>query len=138
MRLPFLLVFIAAAAASAQSPDGLFLSKCASCHNNANSVNAPLPDTLRKMTWKAVLTALETGKMATIGASLPPSQREVIAKFIGKPESPIIPPAAVCPDAKGSPGAPAWNGWADAANTRFQSAKTAGLTPATTPRLKLK
>jgi len=136
-RAPLLLVLLAAAA-PAQSPDGLFLSKCGPCHNNANSVNAPLPDTLRKMTWKAVLTALETGKMATIGAALPPNQREVIAKFIGRPEAPLIPPAAVCPEAKGSPGAPAWNGWADAANTRFQPAKTAGLTPTNTPRLKLK
>jgi len=31
-----------------------------------------------------------------------------------------------------------WNGWSDAANTRFQPAKSAGLTPQSTPRLKLK
>src|SRR4029079_14272601 len=31
-----------------------------------------------------------------------------------------------------------WNGWADAANTRVQSAKAAGLSRATTPNLKLK
>jgi polyvinyl alcohol dehydrogenase (cytochrome) len=31
-----------------------------------------------------------------------------------------------------------WNGWADAANTRFQSAKAAGLTAQITPKLKLK
>ena len=39
--------------------------------------------------------------------------------------------------AQGSGGA-SWNGWADAANTRFQNAKAAGLTARTTPRLKLK
>ena len=31
-----------------------------------------------------------------------------------------------------------WNGWADAANTRFQDAKAAGLNSQTTPKLKLK
>jgi polyvinyl alcohol dehydrogenase (cytochrome) len=128
----------AAAAALAQSPDGLFLSKCASCHNSSNTVNAPLPDTLRKMSWKTVLTALESGKMAGIGGSLTPAQREVIAKFIGAPETPAVPPAAVCPGFGGRAGASAWNGWADPANTRFLPAKAAGLTPATTPHLKLR
>ncbi len=33
---------------------------------------------------------------------------------------------------------PAWNGWADAANTRFQDAKAAGLTAQSASRLKLK
>jgi polyvinyl alcohol dehydrogenase (cytochrome) len=37
-----------------------------------------------------------------------------------------------------SPGMASWNGWADAANTRFQNAKAAGLTSQTTPKLKLK
>jgi polyvinyl alcohol dehydrogenase (cytochrome) len=46
--------------------------------------------------------------------------------------------AAPCPDpAAGSKGGN-WNGWADAANTRFQSAKASGLTSQTTPKLKLK
>ncbi len=31
-----------------------------------------------------------------------------------------------------------WNGWADPANTRFQSSRAAGLTSQTTPRLKLR
>ena len=46
-----LFVFLATAA-SAQSPDGLFLSKCGPCHNNANNVNAPLPDTLKPEGFK--------------------------------------------------------------------------------------
>ena len=34
---------------------------------------------------------------------------------------------------------PAWNGWGvDTSNTRFQTEKTAGLTAAQVPRLKLK
>jgi len=45
--------------------------------------------------------------------------------------------AAQCSGPPSSGGA-SWNGWADAANTRFQSAKEAGLTSQTTPKLKLK
>jgi polyvinyl alcohol dehydrogenase (cytochrome) len=46
--------------------------------------------------------------------------------------------AATCAAAPMRPEGAAWNGWADAANTRFQNAKAAGLTSQTTPRLKLK
>jgi polyvinyl alcohol dehydrogenase (cytochrome) len=45
--------------------------------------------------------------------------------------------AAQC-SAPAKPGGANWNGWADAANTRFQNAKAAGLTSQTAPRLKLK
>src|SRR5579863_1161659 len=45
--------------------------------------------------------------------------------------------ASQCPGPPARNG-PSWNGWADAANTRFQDAKAAGLTSQTTPRLKLK
>ncbi len=46
--------------------------------------------------------------------------------------------AAPCSGPPPSSNGPSWNGWADAANTRFQNAKAAGLTSQTTPRLKLK
>ena len=137
LRIAPMLLLLFATIGLAQSPDGLFLSKCANCHNTAGNTNAPLPDTLRRMSWKAVLTALETGKMAGIGAALTPSQRELIAKFIGAPEAPVVPPAAHCPSTRVS-GSSGWNGWADAANTRFISSRAAGLTRASVPALKLK
>jgi polyvinyl alcohol dehydrogenase (cytochrome) len=43
-----------------------------------------------------------------------------------------------CPGPSMHLDSPAWNGWADAANTRFQNAKAAGLTSQNTPKLKLK
>src|SRR5580698_7103918 len=46
--------------------------------------------------------------------------------------------AAQCSGPPPGSNGPAWNGWADAANTRFQNAKAAGLTSQTTPKLKLK
>ncbi len=55
----------------------------------------------------------------------------LIAVAVAAQAAPCSGPPA---NAKGA----AWNGWADAANTRFQSAKAAGLTSQTTPKLKLK
>ncbi|HTA44132.1 MAG TPA: PQQ-binding-like beta-propeller repeat protein [Bryobacteraceae bacterium] len=46
--------------------------------------------------------------------------------------------AEPCPPAPNQASGASWNGWADAANTRFQNAKSAGLTAQTTPNLKLK
>jgi polyvinyl alcohol dehydrogenase (cytochrome) len=45
---------------------------------------------------------------------------------------------AQCPGPPANSGGASWNGWADAANTRFQNAKAAGLNSETTPELKLK
>src|SRR2546425_33678 len=125
--------------ALAQSPEELFQTRCAQCHNSGNAVGAPLPDTLRQMSWQAILTALETGKMTGIGDTLSPAQREAISKFLGTAASQPTLPSSKCSAVpqRGKDGAD-WNGWADAANTRFQSARSAGLTRVTTPKLKLK
>ena len=125
--------------AFAQSPDELFQTRCAQCHNAGNAVGAPLPDTLRQMSWQAILTALETGKMTGIGDTLSPAQREAISKFLGTAASQPTLPSSKCSAVpqRGKDGAD-WNGWSDAANTRFQPARSAGLTRVTTPKLKLK
>src|SRR5437762_4186055 len=77
-----LILMIFGPAATAQTP-ALFEARCASCHNVNNSVGAPLPQTLRQMSWQSILAALETGKMTGIGNGLNPLQREAIAKSIG-------------------------------------------------------
>ncbi|HXP87142.1 MAG TPA: PQQ-binding-like beta-propeller repeat protein [Bryobacteraceae bacterium] len=46
--------------------------------------------------------------------------------------------SAGCSASAPPPSTANWNGWSDAANTRFQPARAAGLTPQSTPRLKLK
>jgi len=67
MALRFILItLITARVASAQNPDTLFQASCASCHTAGNAVGAPLPETLRQMSWQAILAALETGKMKAI------------------------------------------------------------------------
>jgi polyvinyl alcohol dehydrogenase (cytochrome) len=133
------LAAFAAVDARAQTGERLFQERCAQCHNPTNSVNAPLPQTLRQMSWQAIVAALETGKMKGIGDTLSGAERESIAKYAGNDNVASIPPSAKC-------SAPApqrittgdWNGWADASNTRFQPAREAGLTSQTTPKLKLK
>jgi polyvinyl alcohol dehydrogenase (cytochrome) len=92
------------------------------------------------MPVQAILTALETGKMAAIGANLSASERTAVAGYLGVAGVESIPQSAHCssnvPLAKN---APSWNGWGiDLANTRFQNAKAAGLAPADVPKLKLK
>jgi polyvinyl alcohol dehydrogenase (cytochrome) len=134
------LLLIAAATLSAQSPQSLFETRCAACHAANNTVGAPLPENLRQMSWKTILTALENGKMKGIGDALDAPQREAIAKFLGTAETPPMPASATCSArapalAKASP---SWNGWADPANTRFQPAAAAGLNAQSVAKLKLK
>jgi polyvinyl alcohol dehydrogenase (cytochrome) len=135
-----LLVLIVAGAAFAQD---LFQTRCAECHSANNTVGAPLPSTLRQMTWQAILAALETGRMKGIGDGMSAAERETVAKSIGTDAAPPLVPAAQCSASPANASGRAvsnqsWPGWADPANTRFQSAKSAGLTSQTTPKLKLK
>jgi len=96
-------------------------------------MGAPPPETLRLMGWQSILAALETGRMSSIGAGLTAAERESVAKYLGTGHvRPIS--IATCTGRPRSNGQ--WNGWADAANTRFT--KASGLNAQTTPKLKLK
>ncbi len=142
-KILFALAFGIISGLTAQpNPQSLFQSNCASCHKDGNAIGAPLPENLRQMSWKTILTALETGRMQGIGNALSGTEREAIAKFLGTNDSQTMPASASCPaDKRKAPlqvSASNWNGWADPANTRFQSAKSAGLNAASVPKLKLK
>src|SRR5215831_11445836 len=149
-----LFVFIAAsplAFAQSAAPNGteLFQRTCAQCH--MGGVNrAPDMDALRAMSADRVLAAMETGPMISMATSRSAAERRAIAEAVtGKKlrnTLEITPlPKAMC-DAKRNAtpfdisAGPTWNGWggANTANTRFQDAKSAGLTAADVPKLKLK
>src|SRR6202011_175783 len=136
-RLEVRFIFaLMAGAAIAQTPEATFQSRCATCHSAGNAMGAPPPETLRRMSSKTIITALETGKMKSIGAVMSAAERETVAQIgtkIGTSETEPV-PIARCTGAPHANGQ--WNGWADAANTRF--AKPSGLTKQTTPKLKLK
>src|SRR5262245_22971081 len=132
-----LLVFLSLFPVSAlgQTADTIFQSRCAQCHSAGNAVGAPAPEMLRQMTWQTILTALETGKMKGIGDTLSAVERDSIAKYLGTTESQKMPASAKCASPPQHRATPEWNGWADAANTRFQPTRQAGLTRDTTAKL---
>ena len=127
----------------------VFQSKCMSCHGNPNMAGrVPDPATLRQLSPEKIYEALTTGAMKTQGATLAEEQKRMLAIFMsgrtfGSAEQgdaknmpnrcPGNPPIA-----DPSEGA-RWNGWsADVTNTRYQTAKGAGLTADQVPHLKLK
>jgi polyvinyl alcohol dehydrogenase (cytochrome) len=98
-----------------------------------------MPEALRRLPWRSILTALENGKMRSQGAMLSAAEREAVAKYLGTAGAESIPRSAYCPaSVLVGPGA-VWNGWGvDPANSRFQPARSAGLTRDVVHRLKVK
>src|SRR5437868_7783058 len=127
----------------------VFQTRCMNCHGNpAAAERAPDPSVIRQLPPERIYEALNNGVMKTQGASLPDVEKRMVALFMsGRPLG-----SAEAGDAKTMPNrcpanppianpstGPAWNGWGvDAGNTRYQSAKDAGLTIDQVPRLKLK
>jgi polyvinyl alcohol dehydrogenase (cytochrome) len=139
--LILLLLVSAHRAASAQDGAFLFQVNCSSCHRSGGQAQAPLPDALRRMSWQAILEALETGKMQSQGAFLSAAERNAIAKYLGLADIPeVIPASARCSESpKVRRMEPAWIGWgADSSNSRFQPSRTAGLTRESVQKLKLR
>jgi polyvinyl alcohol dehydrogenase (cytochrome) len=129
-------------AIQAQNRDGatVFQTVCANCHKEGSTTQAPLPAVLRTMPVQAIQTALESGRMAAIGANLSASERSAVADYLGVAGTESIPQSARCSsNAALAKSAAVWNGWGiDATNSRFQNAKAAGLSAADVPKLKLK
>lgn len=127
---------------SALAQDGaeVFRNHCSTCHRAGSTTSAPLPEVLRSLPPQTILAALETGKMRSQGSLLSPSERNLIAKYLGEGKvSQSMPPSASCTDdGSFAKTAPAWNGWgSDSTNSRFQKA-VAGLTRETIPKLTVK
>jgi polyvinyl alcohol dehydrogenase (cytochrome) len=125
-----------------------FQQRCMSCHGNPNVTQAPAPDAIRQMTPEKIYEALTTGPMKPQGDELTEDQRKMLATFLsGRPLGSLK-----AGDAKDMPNhcasnppmsnpakGPEWDGWSpDVINSRFQSAKNAGLTADQVPQLKLK
>lgn len=142
----------AVAQQQATARDGavLYAQHCAQCHD-ATEPQARVPNraALRAMAFEQVLGALTTGSMASMAKERTDDERRAIAAFVtGKAAAGAAPvtAAAASGQCAGAQAAftqaldgPQWNGWgADLANSRFQPAAMAGLTPDQVPRLKLK
>ena len=134
--------------AGTESGFAVFQTKCMGCHGNpAMADRAPSPAALRQMTPEKIYDALTTGPMKTQGSSITDDQRRMVAVFMsGRTFGSAVegdasqmpnrceanPPIADLAGAR-------WNGWSpDVTNSRYQTAKWAGLTADQVPHLKLK
>jgi polyvinyl alcohol dehydrogenase (cytochrome) len=148
------LVFVAAAMAttpasrlSAQTPDGsaVFARSCSSCHTGAPDVRAPSPDVLRRRSPEAILSALTAGGMRPQGGRLTGAERRAVAEYLtgralgGDVTGASVGRCAVIPPLVVSADAATWAGWSPSnTNTRYQTAKEAGLSAKDVPNLTLK
>ena len=132
-----------------ESGFAVFQTKCMSCHGNPNMAGrVPDPATLRQLSPEKIYEALTTGPMKVQGQSLADDQKRMLAVFMSgrtfgsaeQGDAKNMPNhcEANPPLADPSDGA-RWNGWSpDVTNSRYQSAKEAGLTADQVPHLKLK
>jgi polyvinyl alcohol dehydrogenase (cytochrome) len=146
MRLCLFFAIAAIAAFAADDPYAaeLFQKHCASCHNSEAGAGGRVPQisALKSMTPVAIQKTLESGVMKQQAARLSPDERQRIASFLGtavtleKKREEI---ANLCPAGTAWSQGPGWASWGGGlANTRFQSAKDAGLRAEDLSRLKLK
>ncbi len=141
-------ILVLAVPASAQEAAALFKTFCATCHESDGESRAPERDVLKLMSPEQILSALEKGSMAKVGAERSRAERRALAEYLsGKRlgDAPLaaIPPSAYCRGSasgfESSLSGPAWNGWGvTQANTRFQPARDAGISANAVSRLKLK
>jgi polyvinyl alcohol dehydrogenase (cytochrome) len=130
--------------------NGIFEQKCVACHEHpATGSRAPTVATMRLMTPEKIYAALTTGLMApVVGNTMTELEKRRVAETVsgrligstGTGDAKAMPNHCASNPPLSDPAAgPAWNGWgADSGNTRFQTAKAAGLSADQVPHLKLK
>lgn len=130
------------ATALAQNGEAIYKAHCAGCHD-APVKRVPPFSALRKMDAATIMRTITTGIMKTQAAGLTTQQKYALVTYLAAPtpkEAAAPPASAFCrASAKPVRNAPHWSAWGvNAANTRFQSAKEAGIAAAEVPKLKLK
>jgi polyvinyl alcohol dehydrogenase (cytochrome) len=141
------LLLSVAAAASAQDGAALYKEHCSSCHDRGAD-RAPALDQLRTMPPQRILQALEFGSMVAMTHGRTTAERRAMSEYAsGKT---FDTPFTIEPSAKAmctqrpatvtvASGAAEWSGFGqNHLNTRFQTARAAGLTAGDVPRLKLR
>lgn len=146
--IPLMFVLVCAVgivwAAEDEFAAGVFRQQCAICHEAANIPRVPTVTTLRQMSNRAILRALDSGSMREQGLKLGRSERSAVANWLGTKVAVVAAADALanrCKDvAVGSKSkTSSWGLWgADFQNSRFQSVAAAGISSEDVPRLKLK
>src|SRR5437899_2712475 len=132
-------------AVAAQDGSELYAMHCTRCHDSGMP-RVPSRTAVAQLAPERIVAALETGTMREQGAALNDAERRAIAVFVtGRALGSLAPPPSPprCADAATPlsmrPTDPSWNAWgAGSANNRFQTAASAGLTPAQIPTLQRK
>jgi len=142
-------VFSQSPSSGARTGIQLFEQHCAMCHVNSSAgQRAPDLSVLRKLPPEEIVNALTIGSMFGQAQGLSDGEKRMIAEAISTQpagtgtsgdaksmsnQCPSNPPLA------DPSSGPAWNGWGvDAANTRFQKARDAGISADQVPRFTLK
>lgn len=135
------LLVLCVAAVFAQDGADIYKKRCAECHD-APAARIPSLTALHAMDPGLIDRSLTTGSMKSQAEGLTTRERYALETFLAMPVQKAVPPPATAfcrASAKPLPDSPSWTGWSvDAANTRFQDAKAAGLTASDVPKLKLK
>lgn len=121
----------------------IFYSSCNSCHKDSGLDLAPSLTVLRTMTARAVLFALEKGKMKLQGSALDQGQRQAVAEWVAQNKMREFswPPGAFEPVNRSSLAArpgdySGWGGNLEA--TGFRNASDAGINAANLKTIALK
>jgi polyvinyl alcohol dehydrogenase (cytochrome) len=140
-RLLFYLCCTVAALAAPEDGPALFQKNCALCHKDPPVNRAPLPEALSRMSADQIMLSLTSGSMREQAANLSNDDRLAIVAHLTK----SAPKAEAAGNSQCAAGyeprtdSSFWNGWGvDVSNTRFQSAKMAGISAAEVPKLQLK
>ena len=125
----------------AQEGAALYKQRCASCHDSPTG-RTPSIEVIRQMTGEAVYAAMTNGAMKPQTTGLSTQQVFSLLVYIAPAGRTNIKTAfekSCSGDGSFKPNASAWNGWSPSvSNSRYQDTKSAGLTAADVPRLKLK
>lgn len=122
----------------------VYAASCASCHSGTGTTRAPGYFSLAGMSPRAIVAALEEGKMRVHGETISAEERRAVAEWLtGRAitETPV-PSTAYCeaaPPPATEDDAPDWSGWGGGLKgTGFRTAEQAGLSPEDVSRLTLK
>ena len=144
-----LMILVLSTPVLAQDGATIYKERCASCHD-APQGRVPTLSAIKAMSGQAIYVALTSGAMQEQAKGLSTPQIFALLGYIaptgGTPANEPALTRTCKGDAsfpltafKAAMSGPRWNGWSTSAtNSRFQDAKSAGLTASNVPSLKLK